>query len=98
MKLKFEKNKGQRINHKFRFMSSYVLGWWYNTELKQWEYKPEHGVYTMSSSKFCKSIKSFRRNLKKAPFGVKFYLASNYIGGYDVDGFGQCPLIKPTYK
>jgi len=49
---------------------------------------PNAGEKGYSSHQSCKSVKAFRRKLKKAPKGVKFILVSKWEG-YNVEGIGS---------
>ena len=89
MKLKYEEQKGFRINYKFMGFSTHEQGWWFSNNSNKWEKNPEAGENGYSSHQDCKSMKAFRRKLKKAPKGVKFYLVSRWVG-YGIDGVGSC--------
>jgi hypothetical protein len=78
MKLKYEAIKGQRINYMFCGITTFENGWWYNIDLKKWELNPKHGLYNRSSHQPCRSLKAFKRKLKKLPKGVEFILASRF--------------------
>jgi len=63
-------------------------GWWFNYNTNSWEQNPKPGDKGYSSHQDCRSVKAFRRKLKKAPKGVKFILISRWVG-YDVEGTGS---------
>ena len=86
MKLKYNKQKGLRIKYKFMGFQTYS-DLWYNDTLSRWE-NPEWGKYSYSNTEPCRSVKAFRRKLKKCPKGVEFVLGSRYVG-YDVTGHGN---------
>lgn len=96
MKLIYEKPKGQRIKNQFREITTidscgysyyticendeWLQGQWLNTE-------PE-GKWANLSSQHCKSVRAFRRFLRKAPKGKTFILLSKFVG-YHVSGVGK---------
>ena len=90
MKLKFKANKTTRINHMFVGMTTFEENWGYNYDLKKWENKSslEFGKYHRYSHQGCRTMKAFRRKLKKAPKGVEFVLCSRYKGN-DIIGVGS---------
>ena len=51
-----------------------------------------NGYIEYKTSIWCHSIRAFRRQLKKAPAGVKFNLVSRYIN-QDVQGVGTCKTL-----
>ena len=86
MKLKYDAKKRGRIKHGFISFTSTELGWWFDYESNSWQ-NPPTGKQGYSSDQYCRSVRAFRRKLKKAPLGVRFRLTSRWIG-YDVYGFG----------
>lgn len=86
MKLKYKSSKGSRINYNFLGFTTFEKGWWFNYNSNKWEINPEVGIKGYSSHQPCKSVKSFRRKLKKAPYGVNFILVSRWKG---CDVFGK---------
>lgn len=82
MKLKYQAPKNSRI--KTRFMSVTTYGrrnLWYHEPTKQWTTDPTvlKGGY-FSNFMPCRSVKAFRRFLKKAPKGIEWILISRYVG------------------
>ena len=61
--------------------------WAWNYDLRIWTQEIEGGKYRYSSHAPCKSVRAFRRMLKKAPKGVEFKLWNKYTG-CNVRGFG----------
>lgn len=88
MKLKYEAQKGFRVNYKFMGFTTHESGWWFNYNTEIWEKNPEAGEKGYSSHQSCKSMKAFRRKLKKAPKGVEFWLVSRWQG-CDIKGVGS---------
>lgn len=89
MKLKYKAPKRSRIHYSFcGFTNFNAVGWWFNIDLNQWQqgYDYDH-AQERSSHQQCRSIRAFRRKLKKAPIGVEFRLSSRWRG-FDVIGFG----------
>ena len=82
--MRYNAQKGKRIKGRFLGLTSLDKGWWYNVDLKTWEYNPNMEHYHYSSSQFCRTIRSFRRKLKqmKDMKGVSFVLTSKFVG-YD---------------
>ena len=87
MELKYEAKKPYRFNYGFAWMTSIDNGWWFDEVLKKWSKNPDY-KHELSSCQYCKTVKSFKRKLKKAPNGVRFILVSNWVG-YDVEGKGS---------
>ena len=87
MKLKYEAKKRTRINYRFMGFTTFENGWWFNHDTKKWEQNPIAGKKGFSSHQICRTVKSFRHKLKKAPKGVEFILVSRWIG-FNVTGFG----------
>ena len=88
MKIKYNAQKGTRINYRFMGFTTFENGWWFNHNTNRWEQNPEAGEKGYSSHQNCRSVKAFRRKLKKAPKGVKFILVSRWVG-HDVEGTGS---------
>ncbi len=71
----------------FLWMESVDNKWRWNTDKKQW-------INSNSSDKDttvfldCKTLKAFKRRLRKAPKGVQFRLVSRFIG-FDVLGVNK---------
>jgi len=89
MQLRYEASKGRRINYRFHGFTTLEPGWWYDAVNKVWtnnyNFNDKEGKF--SSHQSCKTLRAFRRKLKKAPKGVEFILRSHWIG-YDVYGKG----------
>lgn len=85
MKLKYEARKKTRINYMFMGFTTFEQGWRYDDDENRWEQNPDNCSYGNYES--CRSMRAFRRKLKKAPKGVEFILVSRWKG-YDVTGFG----------
>jgi len=88
MKLKYNAQNRTRINYRFIGFTTFESGWWFNYNTNRWEQNPKAGDKGYSSHQSCRSVKAFKRKLKKAPKGVKFILVSRWIG-YDVEGKGS---------
>lgn len=87
MKLRYEQNKGNRLNSQMDGFEAINCEWAWNYDLRKWTQEIESGKYRYSSHAPCKSVKAFRRMLKKAPKGIKFKLWNKYVGCC-VYGFG----------
>jgi hypothetical protein len=88
MKLKFDKPKRARIKHRFLGFTTFEVGWWFSHDLNRWEPNPGLGENGYSSNQTCRSVRAFRRKLKKAPKGIDFILVSMWQG-FDVFGVGN---------
>jgi len=88
MKLKYKAQNKTRINSHFIGFTTSEIGWWFDYNTNRWEQSPEAGEKGYSNHQSCRSVKAFRRKLKKAPKGVKFILNSKWVG-YDVEGTGS---------
>lgn len=93
MKINYQANKGQRIKHNFLSGFQNNNGWWYNQKHKLWEYLPNLSLNEYTSHRKCKSIRAFRRMLKKAPYGVTFTLNNKWFG-HDIIGIGSCKTMN----
>jgi hypothetical protein len=91
MKLKFEEKKGNRIKSRFFGMSADQIGLWFNVSKKNWSCIDYKDICEYSSDQTCRSVRAFRRRLKKAPFGVKFTLSSRWVD-CDVYGYGTLKM------
>ncbi len=87
MKLRYKAKKRTRINYMFCGFTTFENGWWFNDNSNKWEINPKAGKKGFSSHQDCRTVKAFRRKLKKAPKGVQFSLVSNWVG-HDVTGYG----------
>ena len=101
MQLRYEASKGRRINYRFHGFTTLESGWWYDAVNKVWtnnynfndkegkfsSLRRTNALHEFSSHQSCKTLRAFRRKLKKAPKGVEFILRSHWIG-YDVYGKG----------
>lgn len=87
MKLRYEQNKGNRLNSQMDGFEAVNCEWVWNYDLRKWTQEIESGKYGYSSHAPCKSVKAFRRMLKKAPKGIEFKLWNKYVGCC-VYGFG----------
>lgn len=89
MKLTYIRKKGERVKYQFMGFTTFDEGWWFNKDLNKWQ-KREHIAESasFSSHQECRTVKAFRRKLKKAPKGVVFHLASRWVG-FDVIGVGS---------
>lgn len=85
MGLKYEKPKGQRIKRYGLGIHLRTSNLWYNNNLKRWEI-PKFGKYEYSNYVRCKTVRAFRRHLRKNP-NIKgdAILVNRYIG-YNVYG------------
>lgn len=89
MKLKYQANKTIRMN--YGFMGFTTDNWWFDYATNKWIKHEDLEIPTIkgfSSHQDCKSVRAFRRKLKKAPKGVKFILCSRWVG-HDIIGYGS---------
>jgi hypothetical protein len=87
MKLRFSKQKSQRVKKRFiGFCAVDRTHYWFEELSQSWKQSNEC-VGPSSSHQDCNSVRAFRRKLKTAPKGVKFVLVSRWRG-FDVDGTG----------
>lgn len=87
MKLKYNAKNRSRINYGFLGFTTYEKGWWFNHNTNKWEQNIKASENNFGFIQHCKTVKAFRRKLKKAPKGVEFTLVSRWIG-YNVEGVG----------
>jgi hypothetical protein len=87
MKLKYEARKGTRINYRFMGITTFEQWWWYNRDFDKWEFTAQLGKGDYTTCQRCRSVKAFRRKLKKAPKGVEFIFVNRWAG-HNVTGFG----------
>jgi len=87
MKVKFQARNRTRFKKRFMGITTFEIGMWFNYNTNRWEKNPKAGEKGFSSHQDCKSVKAFKRKLKKAPKGVEFILTNRYVG-YDVYGIG----------
>lgn len=81
MKLRYEANKGQRI--KYMFMGVCAWGFWWLHKTRKWvgldeanSYKEDYGSHAP-----CKSVRAFKRMLRKHPqIKGQAVLVSRYVG------------------
>ena len=90
MKMKYEAEKGSRMNYGFIGFTTIETSWWFNYTIGKWEHNPvkKLGCGNYSSHQICRTVKAFRRKLKAAPKGVRFILVNRWIG-CDVVGYGN---------
>ena len=87
--MKYQAKKKNRI--KYRFIGITTIDkdpWWFNEKLNQWENQKNTNKNIdcdYNSHQDCKSVKAFKRKLKKCPKGVEFILVNKWVG-YDVYG------------
>jgi len=92
MKLKYQAKKGSRI--KYRFMGVQIerepgsTMYWYVERIHKWSNDPPWDEEGISNTAPCKSVRAFRRKMKKwkkeLPSGIYFRLISRWVG-YDVN-------------
>ena len=72
---------------RFLWMESVDSNWRWNTGKKEWFYSSSSNS---NSTVFldCKTMKAFKRRLKKAPQGIQFRLVSRFIG-FDILGVNK---------
>ncbi len=61
----------------------------YDSKHKVWQCN-QPSVRNMKQSIICKSVRAFRRRLKKSPIGLRFVLVSRR--GADIIGYGTAPI------
>lgn len=87
MPLQYEKPKGSRLKRYFLDIHT-DQNYWYNCDLRRWEHQNEveWGKHIYSNCASCKTVRAFRRHLRKNPeMKGKLRLVNRYIG-YDVFG------------
>jgi hypothetical protein len=92
MKVRYLAPKPMRLDNQFLWVTCYVgLGWRFCKDTRRWlnGYETPVSDYTFFVS--CRSVRAFRRHLKKAPAGIEFVLCSRFVGK-DVIGFGKKSL------
>lgn len=90
--IKINKPKHSRINYGFIGITTFEQNWWYHPYQKRWLYH-DGSIYNnhgegYSSHQSCKSLKAFKRKLKKLPSSIEFILCSRWIG-YDIVGINK---------
>lgn len=95
MKIKYDAQKGTRINYRFIGFTTFEEGWSFSYDTNRWERNTHLGNLKKGccSHQDCRSVKAFRRKLKKAPKGVKFTLVSRWVG-HSVEGIGSFENTK----
>jgi hypothetical protein len=91
--MKYEAQKGNRINYGFMGITTFEFGWWFSHNSNRWEQNPESGEKGCSNHQDCRTMKAFRRKLKNAPKGVEFILVSRW-NGYDIIGSSKIEKQK----
>ena len=86
MKLNYKAKKNKRIN--YGFMGFTTEDWWFDYSANKWVKDLVIDGRQFSSHQDCKSVRAFRRKLKKAPKDVKFVLCSRWMKN-DVIGYGS---------
>lgn len=81
--MRFDKPKGQRLHKHFWGITTTTVMWWSVDDNKWIDDIPDnHG--TLSTNKPCKTLRAFRRHLRKHPeIRGKAILVSKFVG-YDV--------------
>lgn len=81
-KLKYPAPKGMRLNHGFMWVNGAPNGYWWDKETKAWKHDNEiEGAYSNCAP--CKTVKAFKRMLKKYPIllqGKPVLVHREYIG------------------
>jgi hypothetical protein len=95
MKIRYEKPKGRRFKRYFlgiqpidKYNSEEDTQYWYNYTLGKWQHNNELDRTCSFSNAFwpCRTVRAFRRHLKKHPeMKGKLRLVNRYIG-YDAYG------------
>jgi hypothetical protein len=85
MKLRFEAKKKSRIKNSL-YGISHCGDLWYNSKTN-WVQNPDFSKGGYGTCQPCKSVRAFRRKLKKAPKGERFILRSKWKR-HDVYGVG----------
>jgi hypothetical protein len=76
--MKFDKPKGYRLHKEFVWVE--VEGMWWDLSNKQWISEAESDT-DYSSGRYCRSLRSFRRMLRKHPqIRGRATLISRYVG------------------
>ena len=87
--MKYQAIKSSRIKYGFMGITTFEGEWRYHKDLHEWvnhddNYEWDGSGY--SSHQPCKSVRAFRRKLKKCPKEVEFILVSRWIG-HNIIGF-----------
>lgn len=80
--------KRSRVNYGFYAFTTHETGWWYSHGTKSWVFNPDSGNAPYGTHQPCRTVKAFRRHLKKAPKGVRFVLL-NRFPKHNVCGVGD---------
>jgi hypothetical protein len=84
MKMRFDKQKGQRLHKQFRGITNFSGMWWLH-DSKRWVDKlPMPLTEIAGTTAPCRTLRAFRRHLKKHPnIKGKAILISRFVG-FDV--------------
>lgn len=96
--MKYQASKNNRINYGFIGITTFDKNhWMFHENQNKWI---NHSDFTYISDgkgccshQRCKSVKAFKRKLKKCPKYIKFILVSKWIG-YNVIGYNTAKNIK----
>lgn len=88
MELKYSKPKRQRIKNNFLWITDIDRNYYFDLSKNKWVKIFETKENKITSNRNCRSVRAFRRRLKKMPKGVKFTLVSKWVG-FDVEGVGS---------
>jgi hypothetical protein len=79
--MKFDKPKGQRIHKQFYGIRSTNSMWWVQSHNRWVQELPDTGFDIASTIKRCKSLRAFKRHLRKHPeIRGKAVLVSRWVG------------------
>ena len=92
MKIKYEAKVNTRINYRFMGITTFEDGWWFDHNIRRWSKNPKAGKEGYGSHQPCRTMKAFRRKLKKAPKGVEFILVSRWVG-HNITGVGTANIL-----
>jgi len=81
--MKFNQCKGNRLHKQFIWITTFSNLWW-SYKADMWVKDPVDCVY--SSTKRCKSLKAFKRHLRKHPEIRSKALLVSKFKGYDIEG------------
>lgn len=86
MKLKFERTKGNRIHKRFLWVTNFDGLWWLCKSKKWVSELPKPLTEDASTCCGCKTVKAFKRHLRKHPIIKGKAVLVSRFEGFDVCG------------
>jgi hypothetical protein len=79
-------HKGNRCHKAGDSITTYGPNEWYHPEINRWCNSPQATKYGCGTHKGCRSLKAFKRHLRKHPElqGQEVFLVSRWVG-YDIE-------------